>query len=218
MFASIDTQVEDYGFAHLSAGDLLRAHADSGTPDGDALKAKMQAGEIVDSSVTIRLLMRSIAASSADVVLVDGFPRNLENRDAWEKIAGYDCDFVLFFDCTEAEMEKRLLSRGQGRADDNPETIKKRFATFNESTLPVRQAYEKKGKLKVVSAVASPDEVYKHVEKCFDKWAAKKVVHIAVQKVRARVEADRRGGPLPRLFLSGVREGWLSLSPVASVS
>ena len=32
---------------------------------------------------------------------------------------------MLYFDCPEAVLEKRLLSRNQGRVDDNIETIKK---------------------------------------------------------------------------------------------
>jgi len=40
---------------------------------------------------------------------------------------GIEPEFVLFFDCPEAVMEKRLLGRQQGRTDDNIESIKKRF-------------------------------------------------------------------------------------------
>jgi len=49
-------------------------------------------------------------------------------------------------------MEQRLIKRGEtsGRADDNAETIKKRFATFLEKTMPVIQHIEKEGKLKKV--------------------------------------------------------------------
>ena len=36
-------------------------------------------------------------------------------------------EFVLFFDCPEEVLEKRLLNRNQGRSDDNIETIRKRF-------------------------------------------------------------------------------------------
>jgi adenylate kinase len=45
---------------------------------------------------------------------------------------------VLFFECSEEEMERRLLKRGEtsGRADDNAETIRKRFHTFVEQSLP----------------------------------------------------------------------------------
>jgi thymidylate kinase len=40
---------------------------------------------------------------------------------------GIEPEFVLFFDCPEAVMEQRLLSRQEGRTDDNIETIRKRF-------------------------------------------------------------------------------------------
>ncbi len=40
---------------------------------------------------------------------------------------GIEPEFVLFFDCPESVMEQRLLSRQEGRTDDNIETIRKRF-------------------------------------------------------------------------------------------
>ena len=46
------------------------------------------------------------------------------------KVVEKDCSFVLFFDCPEDVLEARLLNRGEGRADDNVETIKKRFKTY----------------------------------------------------------------------------------------
>ena len=87
-------------------------------------------GKIVPSSVTVELLLSAIKAAGSSKFLVDGFPRNAENRDAWERVAGFDCAFVLFYDCSEEVMEQRLLGRNEGRTDDNAETIKKRFRTF----------------------------------------------------------------------------------------
>jgi hypothetical protein len=84
--------------------------------------------------------------------------------------------FVLFFDCAEEEMERRLLGRNQvslmilhlciflvskslflifrfslqGRVDDNIETIRKRFKVFVESSLPVIEYYSSKDKVKKV--------------------------------------------------------------------
>ena len=58
--------------------------------------------------------------------------------------------FVLFFGCTEETMTERLLTRGatSGRADDNMDTIKKRFSTFQNSSLPVVEAFGRLGKVK----------------------------------------------------------------------
>ena len=64
-----------------------------------------------------------------------------------------ESDFLLFFECTEEVMEERLLKRSETsqRADDNIETIKKRFKTFVEKTLPVIDHYEELHKVKRVS-------------------------------------------------------------------
>ena len=60
---------------------------------------------------------------------------------------------MLFFECSKEVMEERLLKRGEtsGRSDDNIDTIKKRFETFMNKTLPVVQYYESINKLKRVS-------------------------------------------------------------------
>jgi hypothetical protein len=72
---------------------------------------------------------------------------------------------VLAFDCPEDVMEERLLKRGQtsGRADDNAETIRKRFKTFVVQSKPVIDHYVALGKCHVVSAVDAPDEVFAKV-------------------------------------------------------
>ena len=51
---------------------------------------------------------------------------------------------VLVFDCPEEVMEERLLERGKtsGRTDDNVDSIRKRFKTFKDETMPVLKYYE----------------------------------------------------------------------------
>lgn len=162
--------INDFGFEHLSAGDLLRAHMKSGSKDGNMVAEMIKAGQIVPSEVTVNLLLDAMRASPRDKFLIDGFPRNQENRDAWERTAGYDCDFVLFFDCPEDVMLRRLLGRNEGRTDDNVETITKRFKTFQDSSMPVVQYYEGLGKVRSVAATASPEAVYADTEGHFAKF------------------------------------------------
>jgi adenylate kinase len=78
-------------------------------------------------------------------------------------------EFVLFFDCPEEVMEQRLLKRGEtsGRTDDNPDSIRKRFHTYLESTLPVIQIFAQQGKVRQVSAIPTADVVYKQVHSLF---------------------------------------------------
>ena len=74
--------------------------------------------------------------------------------------------FTLFFDCPEDVMQERLLNRGKtsGRADDNAESIKKRFKTFVETSMPVVEYFEKEGKVVRIPATKAPDEVYEEVK------------------------------------------------------
>ena len=162
--------VRDYNFTHLSAGDLLRAHMKSGTEDGNMVAQMIKDGKIVPSAVTVKLLLNAIADSKSNRFLIDGFPRNKENRDAWVSEAGYDCDFVLMYDCTEEVMLERLLGRNEGRTDDNVESIKKRFVTFRESSVPVVEFYETLGKVRKVDAIATPEEVYEKTKESFAQF------------------------------------------------
>jgi UMP-CMP kinase len=70
--------------------------------------------------------------------------------------------FILFFDCPEDVMQQRLLNRGKtsGRSDDNPESIKKRFKVFVETSMPVVNEYEKQNKLVKIPATEAPKDVY----------------------------------------------------------
>jgi guanylate kinase len=80
----------------------------------------------------------------------------------WNDVMGDFCSlaFVYFFDCPEAVMEQRLLSRNQGRSDDNIETVRKRFKTYAESTYPIIESFKAKGQVRHIIADRSVAEVY----------------------------------------------------------
>ncbi|KAK1393776.1 UMP-CMP kinase [Heracleum sosnowskyi] len=164
--------VQHFGYTHLSAGDLLRAEMKSGSENGDMIQNMIKEGKIVPSEVTIKLLERAMLDNGNDKFLIDGFPRNEENRAAFEAVTGIEPQFILFFDCSEEEMQKRLLSRNQGRDDDNIETIKKRFKVYMESSLPVIEYYNVKGKVRKIDATKPVEEVFEAVKTCFTPVAA----------------------------------------------
>ncbi|KAG9135423.1 hypothetical protein Leryth_007181 [Lithospermum erythrorhizon] len=159
--------VKQFGYTHLSAGDLLRAEQNSGSENGTMIKNMIKEGKIVPAEVTIKLLERAMEESENDKFLIDGFPRNEENRAAFESVTGIEPTFVLFFNCPEEEMEKRLLGRNQGREDDNIETIRKRFKVYLESSLPVIEYYNAKGKVHKIDAAKPVDEVFAAVKAVF---------------------------------------------------
>lgn len=136
------------------------------------IKDYIKEGTIVPMEVTVKLLenaMHAILSSSKDGTgsfLIDGFPRKMDQAIFFEETV-CPSKLVLFLDCPEEEMQKRLLKRGEtsGRSDDNAESIKKRFRTFVETSMPVVEHFETKGKVVKVSAIGAPDEVYNDVKK-----------------------------------------------------
>eukprot|EP00262_Sarcandra_glabra_P002766 TRINITY_DN13160_c0_g1_i1.p1 TRINITY_DN13160_c0_g1~~TRINITY_DN13160_c0_g1_i1.p1 ORF type:complete len:217 (+),score=59.46 TRINITY_DN13160_c0_g1_i1:264-914(+) len=159
--------VEHFGYTHLSAGDLLRAEIKSGSENGTMIQNMIKEGKIVPSEVTVKLLQHAMHESENDKFLIDGFPRNEENRAAFEHVTKIEPEFILFFDCSEEEMERRLLNRNQGREDDNIETIRKRFKVFLESSLPVVEYYSAKGKVRKIDAGKPVEEVFEAVKTIF---------------------------------------------------
>lgn len=159
--------VETFGFTHLSAGDLLRAEINSGNENGIMIQNMIKEGKIVPSEVTVKLLQTAMLNCGNDKFLIDGFPRNEENRAAFELVTGIQPQFILFFDCPEEELEKRLLGRNQGRVDDNIETIRKRFKVFAESSLPVINHYNSFGKVRKIDASRTREEVFETIQALF---------------------------------------------------
>uniref|UniRef100_A0A2P2J864 adenylate kinase n=1 Tax=Rhizophora mucronata TaxID=61149 RepID=A0A2P2J864_RHIMU len=165
---------ETFGLTHLSAGELLRNEMLSTSEYGAMILDKMRKGKIVPSEVTVKLLRREMESSSNHKFLIDGFPRSEENRVAYERIIGAEPNIVLFFDCPEEEMIKRVLNRNQGRLDDKIDIVKKRLKLFEALTLPVINYYSKKGKLYTINAVGTVDEIFEKVRPVFAECKANK--------------------------------------------
>jgi len=165
---------EEFKWVHLSAGDLLRAERAKGSELGEQIDHHIKNGTIVPVEVTCSLLENAMIANK-DITrdfLIDGFPRNKDNLDGWgrQMSAKTDVKFTLFFDCTEEICTERCLQRGQagsGRTDDNIESLRKRFVTNKESTMPIVNHFEEKGLLRKIDATRSPDEVYDDVKPLF---------------------------------------------------
>ncbi|KAH7415820.1 hypothetical protein KP509_14G062300 [Ceratopteris richardii] len=157
--------VRDFGYTHISTGDLLRNEVKSGTKMGKEIDEIMRSGGLVPNNITITLLENAMRQSGCKHFLIDGYPRSLEQAHAFEEKIGHP-GVVLYLHCSTSTMEKRLLERGKTskRADDNAEVIKLRFETFQKESKPVVDFYKGTKKLKEVSAEKDPETVYKHVK------------------------------------------------------
>ena len=168
--------VEEFGFIHISAGDLLREEMKKDTPLAAQIAEIMKAGQIVPSEITVGLLFAAIRAATASSsrqpplgFLIDGFPRKMDQammfEEQFQKAAG-----IVYFECSMEVMENRILGRaaaGSTRSDDNIESLRRRFQSNVESCVPVVERYKAEGRCHIVDACRSVDAVYADVKKLF---------------------------------------------------
>ncbi|XP_028329561.1 UMP-CMP kinase [Gouania willdenowi] len=171
--------VECFNYTHLSAGDLLRAERGrEGSECGQLIDTFIKDGKIVPVEITISLLRKAMEETIQKDqekirFLIDGFPRNEDNLQGWNRDMDGKADvkFVLFFDCNNQTCVNRCLERGRssGRSDDNRESLEKRIQTYQQSTRPIIDLYEKQGKVRTVDASRSVEEVFADVKSILDK-------------------------------------------------
>jgi UMP-CMP kinase len=119
---------KNHGWAHLSAGDLLRAERKKeGSQLATIINTNIQAGKIVPSEITTQLIYNAMVELRQTYgqikFLIDGFPRSEGNVNSWKEIVGNTAilEYVLFFECPFDILTSRLLERGKtsGRSDDS---------------------------------------------------------------------------------------------------
>ena len=159
-----------FGIPQVSTGDMLRAAAKAGSQMGLEAKRLMDAGRLVSDELIIDLVKQRIAQPDcAEGFLFDGFPRTLPQADAL-KAANVKLDYVLEiavdFDVIVERMSGRRSHPASGRiyhinfnppavegrddatgeplvqrADDQPETVKKRLNVYSAQTQPLIEYY-----------------------------------------------------------------------------
>lgn len=134
---------EKLGVPHISTGDLFRANIGEGTPLGVEAKSYIDAGKLVPTDVTARMVESRLAEEdAAKGFLLDGFPRTVEQAEILSELlkkSGVELDGVLNFVINEDVVVERMLARG--RADDNEETIRTRLQVYRDETKPLIDHY-----------------------------------------------------------------------------
>lgn len=172
--------IEKMGIPSISTGNILREAIKNGTELGKSAKKFMDAGDLVPDDVVIGMIQERLAQPDcAKGYILDGFPRNIPQAEALEKVVSIDC--ALSLELSDDMIVDRMAGRRvclkcgatynvnnpvmapkkEGicdkcgdpiviRKDDAPETVLARLKTFHEQTEPVKGFYEKIGKLKSI--------------------------------------------------------------------
>ena len=167
------TRIEDeFHLTHLSTGDILRSEVARGTDTGQEVARIMAAGDLVPDDLIIRIvqgILRDPDVSSD--VLLDGFPRTLEQAKALDEMLameGHKVDFVIAFKVPEDLLVERLLHRAavEGRADDIREAITERMHEYRTLTEKVLDHYRTRGvRVFEIDGVGEIDDVFERIRK-----------------------------------------------------
>lgn len=181
--------VEEFGFVHLSTGDILREEVEKGSQLGKLAKGYMERGELVPDEVILGMVRERVDDKS-DGFLFDGFPRTIAQAEGLEGIL--PVHLVVYLELSEEEAVRRLSARrvckrcganynlitqppkvpgvcdrcgGElyQRPDDREDVVRNRFRVYREQSAPLIGYYEGKGILRRVDASLSPDEVFRQV-------------------------------------------------------
>jgi adenylate kinase len=152
---------EKLGIPQISTGDLFRKNISEGTPLGVEAKSYLDAGDLVPSELTNKLVEDRIEQEDAAAgFILDGYPRSVEQAKAFDEMLknhNTKLDAVLEFSVSEEELFERL--KGRGRADDTEEVIHNRMQVYRDETEPLLEYYSHNN-LQTVDAVGSLDEVF----------------------------------------------------------
>ena len=170
---------EKFNIPTISTGDTLRRAIADGTEMGLKAKSYMDEGKLVPDAVVIGIIKDYLATDACkNGFILDGFPRSLPQAEALDAMGG-NIDAVVSIDVADDVIVERMSGRrvcdkcgasyhtsylpskdGKTcdkcgaelsiRKDDAPEVVKSRLETYHSTTEPLKDYYEKTGKLKLV--------------------------------------------------------------------
>lgn len=166
---------EKYNFYHISTGELFRKAINANTDFAQKLKAIMLNGGLINDETTNQIVKNEIMElSNKNInIVLDGYPRNINQAEFLSKIVKVDYVFDLYVD--EDVILKRIIGRRTcpvcksiyniyykkpqkenicdydgslltQRNDDKEEIVIKRFKTYLALNAPLVEFYKKQKK------------------------------------------------------------------------
>ena len=190
--------VAEYGHEHVSTGDILRAEVASSSELGLEAKQYMDQGALVPNDIVNQMVLKKIKSLERNPFLFDGYPRTV-NQAEFLNENNIQFDLVLFFyislEAVLDRMSGRLTCKTCGssfhakynppavdmvcdqcqaqliiRDDDKPETVKKRFETYQEQTKPLLEYYSKiPGLVQQINAEDKIENIQKKIKSYMEK-------------------------------------------------
>ena len=159
---------------HYSTGDLLRAEVVSGSELGKTIKSYIDNGQLVPLNIVIDTIKSAIEKADKEIILIDGFPRSVEQMKALDEMLKENKEIelvgVIEVVVSEDVARERVLGRARG-ADDNEEVFNNRMKVFLQPLAEIEKFYENQNKLIKINGERTIEEIVDEMEKIIKQKA-----------------------------------------------
>jgi len=153
---------------HYSTGDMFRAEVSSGSELGKILNSYMSAGNLVPIEVAIKTIVNAIKKAPTPVIVIDGYPRSIEQMEALDNYLATDNEVelvnVIEVEVSENVARDRVLGRARG-ADDNNEVFDNRMKVYTEPLADIQGFYQSKNLLTKINGERTIEEIVADMDK-----------------------------------------------------
>ena len=177
----------------VSTGDIFREEIKKQTELGKQVQALVESGSYVPDDITNKIVENKIKSLEKEnkKFILDGFPRTVQQAQFLDKL-GFDNYVVIYLEIDVNDVIKRLserffcstckksynLSNFKSskhpncenddnlliqRADDQPESVKKRLEVYNNQTKPLIDFYKNKNKLVLINSNDNINDIVSNI-------------------------------------------------------
>jgi len=171
--ASIIAETND-NIVHYSTGDMLREEVGSGSELGKEIESYISKGALVPLKIIVDTIVSAINNAPVDNVLIDGYPRSVEQMTAFDELVSKEDNInlasVIEVRVSEQVAKDRILGRaadakpGEERSDDSIEVFWDRMKIYTDPLAEIQAFYTDKNLLEVISGERAIEEVVAEME------------------------------------------------------
>ncbi len=172
----------------ISTGNIIRKALKSGTEMGKKAKLFIDKGDLVPDDMVVKIIEERLENEDCkNGFILDGFPRTIPQAEALDRM-GIDIDKVVDFEVSDEDIISRMSGRrvcescGASyhiihkkplvdgicdncsgtlvqRKDDHPDTVNARLRVYHDQTEPLKNYYNKQGKLIVIEGKGKIEDI-----------------------------------------------------------
>jgi len=157
---------------HYSTGDMFRAEIASGSQRGKTIDSYVSKGNLVPIAIVIETIVEAIKKAPTDVIVIDGYPRSVEQMVELDKYLAnepsVELSSVIEVRVSEETAKLRILGRAAEsevvRDDDNIEVFYNRMKIYTDPLAQIQEFYTKKDLLKVIDGEGTIEEIVNNMD------------------------------------------------------